>query len=96
MTKETQHELSPNEPYSDVARLRQQITLEYEAAARGLTGLAAGTAQHRFITTRMERIADHHQTLTQLVGAQEATRMVSELGECMCDPHAHPEPEVIS
>jgi hypothetical protein len=62
-----------------VARLRSQIAQEYEAATRGLTGLAAGTAQHRFITARMECIADHHQTLTHLVGAQEPTRIVSEL-----------------
>jgi hypothetical protein len=56
-------------------------------------GLAQGTAQHRFITARMERIADHHQALTQLVGAQEATRIVSELSACVGEPHAQPEPE---
>jgi len=79
MTKGNQHDTLLNEPCSEVARLRHQIAQEYEAATRGLTGLAQGTAQHRFITTRMERIADHHQTLTYLVGAQEATRIVGEL-----------------
>jgi len=98
MTKETLHERLPNAPGSDVARLRQQIAQEYEAATRGLMGLAQGTAQHCFITARMERIADYHQTLIQLVGVQEATQMVSELSERTCDPHAHshPEPEGVS
>lgn len=93
MTKENQHERGANEPRSEVARLRQQIAQEYEAATRGLTGLASGTAQHRFITARMERIADHHQTLTHLVGVQEATRIVSELSACVGEPHAQAEPE---
>jgi hypothetical protein len=78
---------------SEVARLRHQIAQEYEAAARGLIGLAQGTAQHRFITTRMERIADHHQSLTHLVGAQEATRIVGELALDMEQP---PQEEVVS
>jgi hypothetical protein len=37
---------------SAVAQLRQQIQAEYEAAERGLSGLASGTARHDFITTR--------------------------------------------
>lgn len=81
------------ESRSEVARLRHQIAQEYEAAARGLTGLAQGTAQHLFITTRMERIADHHQALTHLVGAQEATRIV---GELALDTEQPPQEEVIS
>ena len=93
MTKENHHEPLLNEPRSEVARLRQQIAQEYEAATRGLTGLAQGTAQHSFITTRMERIADHHQALIPLVGVQEATRMVSEL---TCDPEKQPHEEELS
>src|SRR5438128_12674006 len=38
---------------SEVARLRQLITAEYEAAGRGLTGLAQGTARPAFIDARM-------------------------------------------
>jgi hypothetical protein len=63
---------------SEVARLRQQITLEYEAATRGLHGLASGTSQHAFITKRMEQIADCHEALKVLVGEQEAIKLVAE------------------
>jgi len=38
---------------SEVARLMRQITLEYESAELGLTGMAI-TAKHEFITARME------------------------------------------
>jgi hypothetical protein len=41
---------------SEVARLRQRIRMEYEAAVRGLCGLTQGTAQHAFITRRMEHM----------------------------------------
>jgi hypothetical protein len=63
---------------SEVARLRQRIAQEYEAATRGLTGLAYGTAKHEFITRRMEQIGSCHETLKHLVGEQEATRMLAE------------------
>ncbi len=49
-----------------MARLRQRIALEYEAAMRGLTGLAI-TAPHEFITARMERIAECHEELQALI-----------------------------
>ena len=35
-----------NKQKSEVAKLLQQISLEYEAATRGLTGLSAGSAKH--------------------------------------------------
>ena len=38
---------------SDILRLRHCLTEEYEAARRGLTGLAQGTAIHAFINARM-------------------------------------------
>ncbi len=66
------------ESHSEVARLRQRIAEEYEAAMRGLTGFAYGTAKHEFITRRMEQIGTCHETLKQLVGEQEATRMLAE------------------
>lgn len=62
---------------SDVARLMQQIEREYEAALRGLTGLAI-TAPHEFITARMERIADCHQELQALVGEPAAIQVVAQ------------------
>jgi len=68
---------------SEVARLRQRITEEYEAAMHGLSGLAYGTAKHEFITRRMEQIGSCHETLKQLVGEQEATRMLTETLEAL-------------
>src|SRR6267154_1676883 len=56
---------------SEVARLRQQIANEYQAAAWGLSGLAYGTAQHRFITAKMERMGQSFTQLTQVVGSPE-------------------------
>jgi hypothetical protein len=64
-----------HESQSEVARLREQIALEYEAAQRGLSGTAI-TASHQSITTRMERMWDHLQELTQLIGAAEACALV--------------------
>ncbi|MBV9019436.1 MAG: hypothetical protein JO125_15525 [Chloroflexi bacterium] len=61
---------------SEVARLMQQITMEYQAAKLGLTGLASGTATHAFITAKMERMCDYHEILTKLVGPQEAIVLV--------------------
>jgi hypothetical protein len=68
---------------SEVARLRQRIAQEYEAATRGLTGLAFGMAKHEFITKRMEQIGTCHETLKQLVGEQEAIRMLTETLEAL-------------
>jgi len=49
-------------PQSEVACLRQQIRQEYESAVRGLNGLARGTAQHAFITKRIENLAEMAKT----------------------------------
>ncbi len=62
---------------SEVARLMQQIEREYEAAMRGLTGLAI-TAPHEFITARMERIAECHEELQALVGEPAAIQVVAQ------------------
>jgi hypothetical protein len=70
--------VSEHEPKSEVARLRLQIRLEYEAAMRGLCGLAQGTAQHAFITRRMENMAVYHESLKELVGEHEASKMLAE------------------
>ncbi|GLV59809.1 hypothetical protein KDH_66330 [Dictyobacter sp. S3.2.2.5] len=53
---------------SDVARLLARIQDEYVAATRGLSGIAAGTAQHQFISAKMERIEQLHQELRTHVG----------------------------
>ena len=57
-----------DEQGSEVARLLEQITAEYEAAQRGLTGLACGTSQHEFITRRMEHMDQLHGELQSIVG----------------------------
>ena len=71
--------MSESELGSEVARLRQCIHLEYEAAQRGLYGTAQGTAQHTFISQRLENMVAHHQTLTQLIGQQEAIKILVEV-----------------
>ncbi|MEO8971869.1 MAG: hypothetical protein ABI406_09765 [Ktedonobacteraceae bacterium] len=63
---------------SEIARIRQQIELEQQAAWLGLYGLAQGTAQHEFITAKMEHIWNLRDTLVPLVGEDEASRMMCE------------------
>ena len=52
---------------SEVARLLNQIEVEYLAAQRGLTGFAE-SAKHKFITARMEHMGQLHEHLRVLVG----------------------------
>ncbi len=65
---------------SEVARIRQEIETAYMAARWGLTGLAYGTAQHRFITARMERIEHGRERLQELVGEQATVIVAETLG----------------
>ena len=65
---------------SEVARLMQQIALEYEAAQRGLSGPAV-VANHESITRRMENIGIYHEQLAQHVGIEKATQLVAEAAE---------------
>ncbi len=44
-------------PESEIARFRQEQTLQEQAARQGLNGLAM-VASHEFITARMERATD--------------------------------------
>ena len=67
------------EGQSEVARLRQLIATEYEAAVRGLTGLAQAAAKHAFIDARMNRVWHYGEQLATHVGEVEATRQVCEL-----------------
>lgn len=71
--------MSSNENKSEVARLRERLELEYQAAEWGLHGFAAGVSRHEFITAKMERMGDYHQQLAQLIGTDEATRMLVEI-----------------
>ncbi len=60
--------LSTEKHGSEVAKILSQISEEYEAAQRGLTGLAYGTLQHEFITARMENMGQLHTELQSIVG----------------------------
>lgn len=60
--------LGADQQRSEVARLLSQISEEYEAAQRGVSGLSYGTAKHEFITARMENIGQLHHQLQSLVG----------------------------
>jgi hypothetical protein len=64
---------------SEVARQLEQIKQQYEAAQRGLSGLAQGTARHAFIATKMKRIGQIHEELQRLVGPEQAIRLVAEM-----------------
>jgi hypothetical protein len=70
-----------NKNQSEVARLLAQISSEYEAARQGLSGLAQGSSQHRFITKRMEHIADLHSQLRSLVGDEAMALITRQLDE---------------
>ncbi|HEY4033048.1 MAG TPA: hypothetical protein VGL94_03685 [Ktedonobacteraceae bacterium] len=63
---------------SSVARLMAEIGLQYQAAQLALTGAVLGASKHEFITARTERIEIIREQLTELVGPDEATRMVVE------------------
>ncbi len=62
---------------SEVARLLEQISAEYEAAQRGLQGFAYGSAKHEFITARMENVGRLHGELQAIVG-DSAIALVAE------------------
>lgn len=66
--KERDIMLGAHEQRSEVARLLSQISAEYEAAHRGLAGLAYGMSQHDFITARMENMGQLHTQLQSIVG----------------------------
>lgn len=68
--------LGANAQRSELTRLLSQIQAEYEAAQRGLSGLASGASQHDFIMARMENMGQLHQQLYTLVG-DAATAMVA-------------------
>ncbi len=63
---------------SEVARLRAQIERECEASWQALYGLAAGLAQHEFISARMQQMDACHQRLGELLGEEQATALLCE------------------
>lgn len=72
--------MSEGRSNSEVARIRRQIEEEYLAAQHGLQGFAV-TAQHAFITARMEQVWVLRERLVLHVGEDEASRLMCE--SCM-------------
>jgi hypothetical protein len=66
---------------SEVAALRERITLEHEAACWALTGLAEGTSKHWFITRRMDRIGGYQERLAAIVGEKASMAIIAEVFE---------------
>lgn len=64
---------------SEVARLREQVALEYEAMMQGLSGFAEGMAMHEFISARMARVGDFHDELAKEIGEDKATKIICDL-----------------
>ena len=62
---------------SEVARILEQISLEYEAAQRVMYGFAAGAGKHQYISARMEKMGHLHSQLREIVG-ESAIEMVAE------------------
>jgi hypothetical protein len=73
---------------SEVARLREQYELEYQAGKRALKDPAI-VAPHVFITHRMEQMWEQVQHLEQAVGREEAKRIVFSLPLDLSEPQAH-------
>jgi hypothetical protein len=73
--------VSTHEAKSEVARLMQQIEVEFQSASQGLHGLASGTAQHTFITKRMENIGGLHEQLRELIGDDAMPLIVEKLDQ---------------
>jgi len=61
---------------SEVAEVRQQITVELDAMRQGLLGISTGTARHAFIHARTERIGACQDTLANSIGEQAASQVV--------------------
>ena len=79
VTRESMSMMSYEGHGSEVASLLSRITAEYEAAQRGLTGLAYGAAQHEFISARMETMGQLHSELQTIVGDSAMALIVDAL-----------------
>ncbi len=62
---------------SEVACLREQIRLEYEASQRIFTDFTP-TAKHQYITKRQENIGACFEELSKLLSPQEAIVIIAE------------------
>lgn len=64
---------------SEIARLREQVELEYEAMMQGLVGFAEGSSIHEFISARMARVGEYYDALEREIGEYEATQIICDL-----------------
>ncbi len=63
---------------SEVARLREQIELEYQASQRVFTDFNL-TARHEYITKRQDTIGNCFEELSKLMPPEEAIAIVAEV-----------------
>jgi hypothetical protein len=68
---------------SEVARIREQIELEYQAAQQVFTGFTP-TGRHAFITKRQENIGACFEELKQYLSPEEAIKVVIQAEVAVC------------
>jgi hypothetical protein len=68
------------ESTSEIARIRELIQKEYDAGQLALHGPTLGTAQHRFMTARMENIAGYLGQLRATYGDAVADQTMMDEG----------------
>ncbi len=73
--------LEASEQRSEVARILSEISDEYEAGQRALTGLSLGTARHDFISARMEQMGQLHHELQFIVGDSAIAMIADQLNK---------------
>jgi hypothetical protein len=68
-----------NEPHkSEVTRLREQITLEYQASQRVFTDFTP-TARHEYIIKHQENIAVHFEELKKYLSLDDAMLLMMQV-----------------
>jgi hypothetical protein len=65
-----------NRNEESIRRLLDEIDSQYQSAQQALTGPTVGVSMHAFITARMENIGVAHEQLINLVGEDDAGRML--------------------
>jgi hypothetical protein len=69
---------------SEVARILEQIRLEYESACLGMSGPSYGSTKHSFITARMEMVGQLHDKLEALVGDDAIALVINQMDQLPC------------
>ena len=64
---------------SEIAALRGRIRAQNLAAQAALTSFAQGSAQHAFIKRRYQKMDEYLRKLAELVGEDEAIKIVIEV-----------------